>query len=88
MSYCRWGPDSDVYVYPAGHGNRDLIVCCGCALRGDDDDDVAETPQQMIAHLDRHVAAGHKVPEAAFERLRREAGLLIGRGTPEEDEPW
>jgi hypothetical protein len=31
-----------------------------------------DSPAAMLAHLEAHVAAGHTVPDAALDRLRRE----------------
>lgn len=86
MSYCRWGADSDVYVFTT----RKDIECCGCILQErewvEEPDNkwfggyfkaVGEIIQTtftsnagMIEHLEKHVAAGHQVPDYAFERLR------------------
>lgn len=68
MSYCRWTPDSDVYVYEA---SRHGFVCCMCSI--DDRDDVhTETRSGMVEHLAKHEAAGERVPAYAAERLRAE----------------
>jgi hypothetical protein len=73
MSYCRFGRDSDVYVYEAENG----IECCGCRLL-----DVAfftaAGPGEMLEHLMAHRAAGHAVPESALEELRGEAAEAAG----------
>lgn len=69
MSYCRWGSNSAVYVYPdASLGG---ITCCGCPSN-DDEDFNCRTHEEMIVHLDEHRAKGHPVPDYAFERLRTE----------------
>lgn len=67
MSYCRWGADSTVYVFPSDRG----ICCCDCVLVAGSV--YLPTPVEMLAHLDQHIAAGHQVPRAAIERLRLEA---------------
>lgn len=79
MSYCRWGADSDVYVYRSriatgtpGAGNRDCWICCACTISEADRDDLVYSREDMIAHLGRHRARGHAVPERALERLRAE----------------
>jgi len=70
MAYCRFGRDSDVYVYEGEHG----IECCRCRLL-----DVAfftaAGPAGMMEHLLAHRAAGHRVPDGALRELRDEAGL-------------
>lgn len=78
MSYCRWGKDSDVYVYGTRAFNIDhkrletLWVCQDCELKGDNTRGVTTTATAMISHLLAHREAGHKVPEYAIERLRDE----------------
>ena len=64
MSYARRGPDSDVYVFDDGN----LIVCEHCSLLGT----FESRPAEMLAHLQRHVEADHRVPDYAIERLRGE----------------
>lgn len=77
MSYCRWGTDSDVYVYGTQFYDKDrgriidVILCCDCKLSSAADD-YYETPGDMLAHLLEHRKLGHKVPESALERLREE----------------
>jgi hypothetical protein len=68
MSYCRFGPDSDVYVYPVGGGK---VECCWCAL-SETRETVSLTRGEMLAHLWDHEQAGHKVPDYATLRLRGE----------------
>lgn len=73
MSYARFGWDgSDVYVYldVAGH-----LACCGCALGSP----VHRSTADMLAHLDAHRSAGHRVPEACIEQLKADA---------EENDTW
>lgn len=73
MSYCRWS-DGDVYLYPTEFATAEApskIECCGCWL--EDIGCVTLTGHAAaIAHLEQHRAAGHEVPEYAFERLRFE----------------
>jgi len=67
MSYARFGCDgSDVYVFTSTAG----LECCGCALEDATAVPVFESNVAMIAHLERHVAAGHVVPDNCLERLR------------------
>lgn len=65
MAIVRFGDDSDVYVYYGAEG----YVCCGCRLmrRGEFS---SHNEEAMIAHLQRHQAVGHQVPEDAFVTLR------------------
>ena len=64
MAYARFGDNSDVYVYSTG---ADLI-CQRCCL-GPEFSFYAETTAAMIAHLEAHQAAGHKVPDDTIPRL-------------------
>jgi hypothetical protein len=68
MSYCRFGPDSDVYVYSNLDGK---VECCWCAL-SETRETVPLTREEMLAHLWDHEQAGHKVPDYATLRLRGE----------------
>lgn len=72
MSYCRFGGDSDVYVYRTDNG----LDCCACLLE-DGDTSFHETAAGMLSHLVEHIASGHKVPAYALQRLledKREEG--------------
>lgn len=79
MSYCRLGTDSDVYIYstivvtPEPHRG---IVCCLCSLHeveGEYYVTATNKPaREMHIHLLKHVDAGHKVPQRAFDRLEKE----------------
>ena len=76
MSVCRFGDQSDVYVFYSTHGG---IECCRCDLL---DGNHFNAPDEagMIAHLEAHLAAGHRVPQEAFEELR----LRLERGATSE----
>ena len=68
MSYCRFGPKSDVYVFPIKTGEYE---CCVCAL-ADGENVTLHNITSMLTHLQGHRDAGHMVPEYAFKRLREE----------------
>ena len=68
MALCRFGSDSDIYVYYSTHGG---IECCGCTLVEGGMFNVA-SEAQMIVHLEEHRRAGHKVPDVALEDLLAE----------------
>jgi hypothetical protein len=70
MSYVRFGQDSDVYVFHSVYGGYE---CCGCHLNPDRGFN-SKTISGAIAHLQVHIAAGHKVPQRALIRLRYENG--------------
>lgn len=90
MSYCRWGKDSDVYVYGTAFYDKDKrrtvypFVCQDCAL-----DEraqltfMAATAYDMVSHLLEHREKGHLVPEDALERLREESAKESAK-----EEPW
>jgi hypothetical protein len=73
LSYCRFGNDSDVYLYE--HIN-DFIQCCACRLTAATehgfDNRNFKTVWEAHAHLVEHQKAGHKVPKYALKRLRGE----------------
>lgn len=64
MSYVRFRYDSDVYIYDDVDG---ATRCCGCLL-GEDPRTTDLTV--MLAHVQAHRAAGHKVPRWVEEALR------------------
>ena len=67
MAYCRFGEDSDVYIYPT----EDCIVCCGCALEGGDRTEFIFR-RDAVRHLRMHQSWGHKVPGYAIRFLEEE----------------
>lgn len=87
MSYARFGPDSDVYVYlDAATG---ALHCCGCSIvrprprSGDDREHLcfyAETPDHMVDHLTGHVDAGELVPDETLRKLVLESDDGVFRG--------
>jgi len=68
VSYVRWGPDSDVYVYDSVRGGTD---CCACNLNGGRTYNTT-THAAMIRHLRRHQDAGDQVPDDAIDALAEE----------------
>lgn len=72
MAFCRFGAESDVYVFEA---EADQFICCRCALR-ESGDTVAPDQAGMVAHLLAHRAAGHRVPQNALDELRAEAAAM------------
>ena len=71
MSYARFGPDSDVYVFADIDGG---YRCCFCAFSRSGPSFRCDTAAEMIEHLREHRAAGHTVPEDAIEELQGEVG--------------
>ncbi len=65
MAVCRFGEGRDVYVYYSTQGG---IECCRCTLSGNSVFRATDE-QEMIAHLEKHKAAGDRVPAEAFEEL-------------------
>lgn len=63
---CPWEacPGSSLYIYESV---LDVFVCCGCSLNarrdsdGDHDDFTCKTRDEMLDHIELHVAAGHHV---------------------------
>ena len=76
MSYCRFGKDSNVYLYPT-FGKT--WVCCNCRLSTELIEGIGfhhsfalVSLEGVKAHLEAHLEAGHLVPDYAFERVARE----------------
>lgn len=72
MSYVRWSSpghphsyDSSVYIYDNVSGG---ITCCGCDLS--DDSWNCATAEEMIAHVEQHIAHGDAVPDFVIPRLK------------------
>lgn len=64
MSYARFS-NGDVYVFPT----TDDLRCCACWLDGCDSNFTTTDVPTFCAHLDRHRAAGHDVPDGLDENL-------------------
>lgn len=69
MSYCRRGADSDAYVWTDGEHIHISLPPDETWERTHS----AETPAEALALLEQAREDGHRVPEAALERLRSEA---------------
>ncbi len=72
MSYCRFGSDSDVYMYVRAEG----IECCGCKLQKFGDGKrfpLLNSTAEAIGHLEDHETAGQLVPQYAYDELKSEA---------------
>jgi hypothetical protein len=67
MAFARFGPDSDVYVYESAHG---VYRCERCPRIGSAFQ--CETAEEMVQHLEEHVARGDKVPGEALTELRQQ----------------
>lgn len=65
MAICRFGDESDVYVYEDVDSG---FTCCGFVLV-DRASVNLRTASEMIAHLKEHLGSDHKVPTIAFEEL-------------------
>lgn len=69
MAICRFSPSCDVFVDISDEGRLECVAC-----RLDDRATFqAFDKQAMKAHLEEHVTAGHKVPDAVFEDLDQKA---------------
>lgn len=65
MSIVRWSKDSDLYIFEHVNGH---IECCGCCL---EDKNVQTTSiDEMVGHVEKHLEAGHLVPEWVIPALR------------------
>ena len=71
MSYSRFS-HADVDVYMDVNGS---LACCGCLLTDDPETSGGwyyNSTDEMIAHLDKHRAAGHDVPDYLDDALRED----------------
>lgn len=67
MSYARFGSDSNVYVFQS----CDLeLVCYGCQL--DSKDPRFTTARTALDHLEKHIEAGHKVPDYTIAQIKED----------------
>lgn len=87
MSVVRWGPDSDLYIYPTVDDGP--IVCCGCPLMPptgthspvledtiyEQDDYTCTTWDEMITHVRQHVSHGDTVPEYVIPDMEQRRDL-------------
>lgn len=62
-------PGSSLYIY---EGFDNAIHCCACRLQTDDSDFVAKTEDEMLDHIEAHVAAGHHVRQSLRRGASRE----------------
>lgn len=67
MSWSRFFWDgSEVYTFPSsGPTAEGHYECCGCYLNGHSWKTLEHA--EFVAHLDEHRAAGHEVPDYAYE---------------------
>lgn len=73
MSYCRFGPDSDLYVVGVGDGYQ----CINCKLMPDEYASwSAKTRMTLFAHLMEHQDCGDKVPLSAIKRITEELAKI------------
>lgn len=84
MSYCRFGDDSDVYLY---EHIDDFYECCSCRLMKKEIHSTGLIPDfkmhkskkmlnlnEVLFHLMKHKKKEHKVPDYALERVLDELG--------------
>lgn len=76
MSYCRFGNDSDVYLYMHVDGQH---VCCSCRMLDERPDVYMYNAQSALMHLKGHKTAGHRVPKYALTALEAELKEINGQ---------
>lgn len=87
MSYARFSAQSDVYIY---HHYMGFIECCACPItepQVGEDFGFAKlnTAREAIEHLDLHRAAGWKVQNSTYEKIRSEYADLDMQIEPYEE---
>lgn len=74
MSFAKFSPDSDVYVFGGDDvDGNEVYVCYACKFKDDPaEGESYKTPSKkaILAHLHAHRAAGHKVQDSAFDEIR------------------
>lgn len=74
MSFCRMGPESDLYIF--NHSGFDDVVCFACLLldQSPDVQDVynfhTRSLQGMLNHVQEHRDAGDAVPDDLEAKLK------------------
>ena len=68
MSYCRFS-EGDVYLVKASQVHWECIAC----RLNEEGSRMFESINEVDAHLDAHVAAGHEVPTRARVRVLMES---------------
>lgn len=84
MSYARLS-EGDVYLY---HDSGLGLRCQACRFLPELRSKFFKTFAGAIAHVERHIAAGHKVPERTLRDLREDQALIgedAGAGALDED---
>jgi hypothetical protein len=74
VAFARFGTDSDVYCYEEDGGG---FICFACELMPPDkgcgrENALLPALAGLLAHLERHLAEGHKVPGYALDEIRAE----------------
>lgn len=97
MAYTRWGENSEVYLYQTSNGIQVQMVCCMCLFKPLREDragceyrdnwmsseirDVPRLYDEAAKHLSEHLAAGHRLDNAAFDRLKQDRQEIHARHT-------
>lgn len=68
MSYCRCGPDSDVYMYGSFHGQFAVHLKSGETY-------ILNSSKEALMCLQDLKRSGVKVPASAINRLKKEIKL-------------
>lgn len=73
MAYCRFGPDSDVYVYESIYGGFDFFLANKTNLGEKDLSFTIPTIEEAIHRLERMKIQGYKVPDYAIESMKKDS---------------
>ena len=82
MAYCRFGDDSDLYMYSSITGGYQFHLANDTALGERDVDFAVRTAEEALHRLKRMKTQGYKIPDYAIERLAKE----IQNGTAQDME--
>jgi hypothetical protein len=64
MSYCRFGSNSDAYIY----SNGEYLICESCKLKGGKTF-ATKRRSRMMSHVEEHIDKGHNIPTEAIDEL-------------------
>lgn len=71
MSYCRFGPNSDVYMYESIYGAFQIHV------KSKFKDYSCTNRKEALEILNNLSYEGYKIPQEAFDRLKKEIELNL-----------
>jgi len=72
MAYCRFGADSDVYMYRTFAGNYQFFISDKNSLKKKGSEFMVSTLSEVLHRLTRLKTQGFKIPQYTIDRVRGE----------------